>query len=352
MDNEYKKIENYLKKCSIPESSYQSTKKISDNPKISIISPVYNTGKFLLRLLRSIQYQNFHDLEIILIDDCSEDNSLELMKRYQKEDKRIKLIKNKKNMGTFSSRNVGILKSSGNFIMIPDPDDILLENTLKYFYYFAMKYNYELIRFNVYLSYGKTFFGNITQKLEERPIYQPELSTYIFYGLGFLKQVDFNVCNKFIKRDTLIKSLNILNKTELKRYMTCHEDGILNYILYRTAKSSYFLKKFGYYYIKNNYKYREIYLCFKNLKFSFIHIIYVFYFSKNTKYEKDMTNAIFNRLIYHFNIKDKLYLINKEYKFFIDIIDTLNQNEFFLNKYKEYLNYFKLYFSKKLLHSI
>ena len=147
MDNEYKKIENYLKKCSNPESSYTSKIKVSDNPKISIISPIYNTGKFLLRLLRSIQYQNFNDVEIILIDDCSEDNSLELMKKYQKEDIRIKLIKNKKNMGTFYSRNVGILKSIGNFIMIPDPDDILLENSLKYFYHFSNKYKYELVRY-------------------------------------------------------------------------------------------------------------------------------------------------------------------------------------------------------------
>ena len=141
--------------------------------------------------------------------------------------------------------------------MIPDPDDILLENSLKYFYNFAKKFNYEVIRFNVYLHYGSTFFGYITRKLESRSILQPELSTYLFYGLKFLFQVDYNLCNKFIKREALLRALKLININELNMYMTCHEDGLLNFLLYRTARSLYFIKQFGYYYIRNNYKHRK-----------------------------------------------------------------------------------------------
>lgn len=223
---EYQKIENYLKICSSPEYLNMTKENIISNPKISIVSPVYNTGKFVLRLIKSIQYQNFKDFELILIDDSSEDESVELIKKCQKYDKRIKLIKNKVNKGTFASRNLEILKSKGIYLMIPDPDDILLENTLRYFYYFSIKYNYELIRFNVYCNYGNTFFGFITQNLESRPIYQPELSTFIFYGLGFLKQIDYNVCNKFIKREALMRSLNTFYSKDLLMFMTCHEDGL------------------------------------------------------------------------------------------------------------------------------
>ena len=301
-----------------------------------------------MRLLRSIQFQNFKDIEIILIDDSSKDNSIELIKNYQNEDNRIKLITNKKNKGTFSSRNLGILKSRGDYVILPDSDDILLENSLYYFYHFAVMHEYEFLRFNVYIHYGKTFFGGITHNLESRPIYQPELSTYIFYGLGFLKQVDYNVCNKFIKREALIRALNLLDHLNIRMYMTCHEDGLLNYILYRTAKSAYFIKKFGYYYIKNNYKKRKGYYNFNNIKFSFIHIMSVFNYSKNTKFEKDMTNEIFKRLIIKKKIKNRLSLLNKEFNFFINIINHLNNNEFFLNKYKIYLSHFINYFKNNI----
>ena len=81
MKYEYEKIENYLKICSSPEIFVPSKIKITNNPKVSIVSAVYNTGKFIMRFLKSIQNQNFNDIEIILIDDCSKDNSVELIYR-------------------------------------------------------------------------------------------------------------------------------------------------------------------------------------------------------------------------------------------------------------------------------
>lgn len=340
INQENKKIEKYLTICSNPGVLFLTKNDISNIPKISIISPVYNTGKFVLRLLKSIQYQNFKDLEIILIDDCSEDNSFELIKKYQKEDKRIQLIKNNKNKGTFSSRNIGILKSKGNYVMLPDPDDILLENCIKYFYYFSIKHKYELVRFNVYLNFGKTFFEGITNNLKSRPIFQPELSTYLFYGLGYLKQVDFNVCNKFIKRETLIRGLNMLNKTDLNLFITIYEDGLLNYFLYRAANSAYFLKRFGYYYIRNNYKKKVNYKYYQFIYFKFMHLIYVFNYSKNNQYERDMANNLFDRLIYQNRKNIRIDLLYKDIKIFVDIINILNQNDFFAIKYKNYLKEF------------
>jgi len=341
LNYQYKTIENYLKLCSDESENLKSIKiEPSINPKISIISPVYNTGKFVLRLLKSIYYQSFNSFEIILIDDCSEDNSVELIKKYKKYDKRIHLIQNKINKGTFASRNLGTLKSKGDFVMLPDPDDILLENSLKYFYYFSIKYNYEVVRYNVYLRKGITFFGHITEKLKSKPIYQPELSTYIFYGLGFLMQVDYNIWNKFIKRETLIKCLNRIGEKNTRMFMTGFEDGLLNYIIYREAKSFYFLKKFCYYYIKNNIKKKQKYsylLYLNHIKFIFIYLIYVFKYSKNTKHEKDMANDIFRRLIYNNKIKNILYLNKTDYNFFSDIINTINGNEFFNINYKKYL---------------
>ena len=72
------------------EQKFKKFKKIY-SPKISIISPVYNREKFLLRFIKSIQHQNFFDIEIIFVDDNSSDNSAKVIKKYMKKDKRILL---------------------------------------------------------------------------------------------------------------------------------------------------------------------------------------------------------------------------------------------------------------------
>jgi len=127
-------------------------------PKISIISPLYNNDRYLMRFLNNIQHQNFINLEIILIDDCSKDNSIKIIEEYKKCDKRIILIKNKINRGTFISRNLGVLFSNGKYLIIPDPDDILSRNILNNCYKYAEKYNYEIIRFNRYKGNKEKIF--------------------------------------------------------------------------------------------------------------------------------------------------------------------------------------------------
>ena len=122
--------------------------------------------------------------------------------------------------------------------------------------------------------------------------------------------------------------------------MTAFEDGLLNYFLYRASKSFYFLKKFGYYYIKNNFfqkGYKKRYL-FNLLKYKFIYLIHVFNYSKNTKYEKDMTNQLFKYLVYKTGENNDISPINIESNFIINIIRILNENEFFSYKYKVFLN--------------
>jgi glycosyltransferase involved in cell wall biosynthesis len=61
------------------------------NPKVSIISPLHNRGRFLIRFLKNIQNQNFDDIEIILVDDKSYDNGVNILEEYRRKDKRIKI---------------------------------------------------------------------------------------------------------------------------------------------------------------------------------------------------------------------------------------------------------------------
>lgn len=90
---------------------------------VSIIIPVYNAASYLEETINSIQEQTYSNWEAIFIDDCSSDNSYNLIKKHQKEDKRIKLIKNKINNGVAVSRNNGIDHAKGDYLCFLDADD-------------------------------------------------------------------------------------------------------------------------------------------------------------------------------------------------------------------------------------
>ena len=174
-----------------------------------------------------MQNQSFKDIEIILVDDNSFDNSIKLIEKYKKEDKRIVLLKNKKNRGTFVTRNLGVLKSKAKYIIIPDPDDIISKDIISNCYKYGEKYHYDIIRFNMYLGNGKILNKNLVQK--SGPIYKPELSTYLYYGNnGELDLIDSNLANKCIRTKVYIESLNSLNKFYFYMYMTSMEDNLMN----------------------------------------------------------------------------------------------------------------------------
>ena len=98
-------------------------------PKVSVLLPVYNGEKYLPEAVDSILAQTFTDYEFLIIDDGSTDNSFKILKSYK--DKRIKLIKNEKNIGLSLSLNKGINLASGEYIARMDQDDISLPNRLE-----------------------------------------------------------------------------------------------------------------------------------------------------------------------------------------------------------------------------
>ena len=167
-------------------------------------------------------------------------------------------------------------------------------------------------------------------------MYQPELQTYLFYGNNKLGQVDFGIKNKMIKKKLFIKVLNSLNNFYLNIYMTALEDQLMNFVLYKTAKSFYKLNKFGYYYIRNNESICKNIYKFPHMrnKFYFIYFKSVFEYSKNTKYEKDMANWVFSRMIKSFNIEKELSysFLNGDFNFYYDIINKFLNCKFISKK--------------------
>lgn len=93
-------------------------------PKISIITPAYNCEKYLEQSVDSVLSQTWQDWELLIIDDCSKDNTYALMQKLAKKDERIRIIQNPQNSGAAATRNNGVRQASGEWIAFIDSDDL------------------------------------------------------------------------------------------------------------------------------------------------------------------------------------------------------------------------------------
>ncbi len=100
------------------------------NDLVSIITPSYNTAEYIAETIKSVQSQTYENWEMIIVDDCSTDNTDEVVKAYLS-DPRIKYLKNEKNSGAAVSRNYAIREAKGKWIAFLDSDDIWLPKKLE-----------------------------------------------------------------------------------------------------------------------------------------------------------------------------------------------------------------------------
>lgn len=95
-----------------------------DSELVSIVVPVYNAEKFIKDTIKTVQDQTYKNWELILVNDCSTDNSIDIINDYIKEDKRIKLINLENNSGAAIARNTGIENATGKYVAFLDSDDL------------------------------------------------------------------------------------------------------------------------------------------------------------------------------------------------------------------------------------
>ena len=351
-DNDYnfKKIEIFYILCSKGILLNKKQYKRNNNPKISIISPVFNKEKYLLRYLRSIQNQFFDDIEIILVDDNSNDYSLDKINKLMEKEGRILLIKHKKNRGTLRSRNDGVFFSTGEYLIFLDPDDLLSFGILTTCYNIANKNDYEMLRFNIYEGNGKITLNILINNIINREIFQPDLYLYLFYGIGILKQLDYFISNKLIKRVLFVKALNLIDKYYLSNFMIDCEDGLINFMLYRISNSYYFIKRIGYYYLinKNSITKKIKKQFIQRIKSNFLYLKFLFLNTKNNALEKDIINYVFLE-IYKVNKEIFIKIFNEvnDIKFYKEIIDLFLNCKYISFKVKEILNNIILIIKKK-----
>lgn len=99
--------------------------------KVSVVMPVYNAERFLRYSIDSVLSQTYVDFELILVNDCSKDNSLMIMREYEQKDSRVKVFSNEQNRGVSYTRNFGVENASGEYIAFLDSDDMWTSDKLQ-----------------------------------------------------------------------------------------------------------------------------------------------------------------------------------------------------------------------------
>lgn len=175
-----------------------------DKPKISIIVPVYNTANYLEECLDSLVNQSLEDIEIICIDDKSEDNSPKILEKYASKDKRIKVLYNKENTGQAIARNIAMKSVKGEYIAFMDSDDKVDLDGYEKVLNFCEKNHLDMVLFDVVRFDKKGIIGG--SELHEKSIQKESKKTSILEDMEFV--YDTSPCNKLIKT-SLIRDNNI-----------------------------------------------------------------------------------------------------------------------------------------------
>ncbi|HBH23531.1 MAG TPA: hypothetical protein DDY13_08915 [Cytophagales bacterium] len=128
-----------------------NTKVNHNSTKVSLILPVYNTAPFLDRALRTAVNQTLHDIEIIVVNDGSTDNSIEIIRTYAEKDSRIFLI-DKENEGVGVARNIGAQKAKGEYILFFDSDDYIELNMAEKLFEVAKRGDHDLVCCNILIE--------------------------------------------------------------------------------------------------------------------------------------------------------------------------------------------------------
>ena len=308
------------------------------NPKISLVITLYNQINYIHKIYFSIRNQSLKDIEIIFMDDDSKDNSSLIIKELMEKDKRIVYIKNPTNKGQFYSRNRGVLSSRGEYIVIIDPDDLLLNDILYKAYEIARTYNLEVVQYyHMIGSYeNNTLFPmNITGI-----IYPPQVKNV------FLNSSDRYLWDKLIKRKTFIKLINSMKEEYINERFVIHNDELVCFGICKITESYGVLEQIGYFYnrfnpnsttkkvYKRNFLHRRFRSMFKIMK-------YYFEETENNAFEKTRAGYNFFMLRVVPRNKVRIKYLNYGFDFIKEVLDMYLNSSFFNEEQKDNLRGFK-----------
>ena len=200
---------------------------------ISIIVPVFNTSKYLPHCLDSILHQTYKNIEVIIVDDGSTDDSLKIIKKYAEDNENIRCF-TQKNCGQATARNKGIKFANGDYIMLVDSDDYVDNDFCQVAYESICNCHAEIALFDICTVSNN--YHRITFDLKEGLISKEEaLSTTIYSSFPF---------NKIYKK----KLFEDIEYPDNKKY----EDLFTTYKLINAADSISYVKQALYFYVQRD----------------------------------------------------------------------------------------------------
>ena len=232
----------------------------SDHPKITLIIPMYNEEKNVLQVIRSIQNQSLQDIEIICINDNSNDKTLSILKSLQKADPRIRIITNKKNRGVLYNRISGSLKANGEYVTFLDADDCLCNiNILDKAYNLAtkefkekielvhyqtcgseIKENGDLEKFVIFNTYNPNIFNQVIRQPEIGDNYMQKKKNVT--GSGF-------VFDKIYSKELMIRIADYLGPHIWNQNLVYIDDFLLAFASMKVTKNIVTSGEIGYYHL-------------------------------------------------------------------------------------------------------
>ena len=264
---------------------------------ISIIVPIYNAEKYLNKCIDSLVNQTKKELEFILVNDGSTDSSEDIIKSYK--DKRIKYFKNK-NQGIGKTRNFGIDKATGKYLMFLDSDDYLDINACEKLYNKAIKEKSDLVVFDFY---------RVEETLKEVTINNFKSSS-LKENPNLLLDINLGPCNKLIKRELIDKSNTRFNE-ELK-----YEDTPFVTEIIKNANKISKLNEYLHYYVIHSNSETTVR---DERVFDIIKIIDIIREQyKNEKYIEDVINKLTVRTLTNYTIQQR---VQKDIKVGMKFID-------------------------------
>ena len=209
------------------------------NEKISIIIPAYNASKYITRTLDSICNQIYKNLEIIVVDDGSSDNTLEICKEQSEKDNRIKVY-HKDNEGVTLARDMGISMAKGELIGFIDADDTIDPKMYECLYNNLVKYDADI---------SHCGYKTIKENGEEN----------LFYGTGkLIIQSNTDGIIDLIKGEIIEPSLciklfrkELFDNLDYDKTMKINEDYVMNLLLFKKSRKSVFVDEPYYHYYQN-----------------------------------------------------------------------------------------------------